>query len=183
MLHGTGTSCRGSPPVRTIHWPKVMASAWPLSIIPADHRVFLLTVRNRPWTQMRRASPPICIQRHSVARCTRRFQTGRSGARAEVRTPVLRPPAAAACAAWRGAAAGLLFPGMPAARLPPPGRAGVGDNRGRTPAPGTQGGLSTSVSVARSSGKPAASGRMLRRLHVLCPAFNRVVPDSVNRAW
>jgi hypothetical protein len=44
--------------VRTIHWPKVIASAWPLSIIPADHRAFLLTVRNRPWTQIRRASPP-----------------------------------------------------------------------------------------------------------------------------
>src|SRR5258708_27758607 len=34
----TGTGCRGPPPVRTIHWPKVIASAWPLSIIPADHR-------------------------------------------------------------------------------------------------------------------------------------------------
>jgi hypothetical protein len=33
--------------VRTIHWPNVIASAWPLSIIPADHRVFLFTVRTR----------------------------------------------------------------------------------------------------------------------------------------
>jgi hypothetical protein len=45
--------------------------------------VFLLTVRNRPWTQIRRASPPICIQRHSAAPFTRPFQTGRSGALAE----------------------------------------------------------------------------------------------------
>ena len=29
----TGAGCRGPPPVRTIHWPKVIASAWPLSII------------------------------------------------------------------------------------------------------------------------------------------------------
>jgi hypothetical protein len=36
--------------------------AWPLSIIPADHQVFLLTVRNRPWTQIRRASPPFCTR-------------------------------------------------------------------------------------------------------------------------
>ena len=50
-LTATGTGCRGPPPVRTIHRPKVIASAWPLSIIPADHRAFLLTVRNRPWTQ------------------------------------------------------------------------------------------------------------------------------------
>src|SRR5437660_3442955 len=54
----TGAGCRGSPPVRTIHWAEVIASAWPLSIIPADHRAFLLTVRNRPWIQIRRASPP-----------------------------------------------------------------------------------------------------------------------------
>jgi site-specific recombinase XerD len=51
--------CRGTPPVRTIHWPKVIASAWPLSIILADHRAFLLTGRNRPWTQIKRSSPPI----------------------------------------------------------------------------------------------------------------------------
>jgi len=44
--------------VRTIHWPKVIASTWPLSIISADHRAFLLTVCNRPWTQIRRADPP-----------------------------------------------------------------------------------------------------------------------------
>ena len=55
----TGAGCRGPPPVRTIHWPEVIASAWPLSIIPADHRALLLTVRNRPWTQIRRASPPL----------------------------------------------------------------------------------------------------------------------------
>src|SRR5580693_5284518 len=55
----TGTGCRGPPPARTIHWPKVIASAWPLSIIPAGHQAFLLTVRNRPRTQIRRASPPI----------------------------------------------------------------------------------------------------------------------------
>jgi hypothetical protein len=34
--------------VRTIHWPEVIASAWPLRIIPADHQAFLLTARNRP---------------------------------------------------------------------------------------------------------------------------------------
>jgi hypothetical protein len=34
--------------VRTIHWPEVIASAWPLSIIPADRQAFLLTARNRP---------------------------------------------------------------------------------------------------------------------------------------
>src|SRR6516162_9988481 len=54
----TGAGCRGPPPVRTIHWPKVIASGWPLSIIPADHRVLLLKARNLPWTQIRRASPP-----------------------------------------------------------------------------------------------------------------------------
>src|SRR5579859_3033784 len=34
----TGTGCRGPPPARTIHWPEVIASAWPLSSLPADHR-------------------------------------------------------------------------------------------------------------------------------------------------
>jgi hypothetical protein len=40
---------------------KVIASARPLSIIPAHHRVFLFTVRTRPGTQIRRASPPISL--------------------------------------------------------------------------------------------------------------------------
>ena len=87
----TGTGCRGSRTSEDDPLAKVIASAWPLSIIPARHRVFLLTMRNRPWTQMRRALPPICIQRHSLAPYTRTFQTGRSGALAEVRAPVLRP--------------------------------------------------------------------------------------------
>src|SRR5260370_11080747 len=54
----TGTGCRGPPPVRTIHWPKVIASAWPLSIIPADHQARLLTVRNRHCTPINPASQP-----------------------------------------------------------------------------------------------------------------------------
>jgi len=43
------------------HWPEVIASAWPLSIIPADHRLFLLMVRNRPglrWGTHRDRSGP-----------------------------------------------------------------------------------------------------------------------------
>jgi len=56
-LTATGTGCRDPPPVRTIHWPQSHRQHWPLSILPADHRAFLLTMRNRPWTQLRLASP------------------------------------------------------------------------------------------------------------------------------
>src|SRR5215475_5084270 len=35
--------------------PEVIASTGPLSILPADHQMFLLTARNRPWPQIRRA--------------------------------------------------------------------------------------------------------------------------------
>src|SRR5204863_1741522 len=67
-LPATGADCRGPPPVRTIHWPKVIASAGPLSTIPADHRTFLLTVRTRPWTQITRAEPPFwSASRHPVS--------------------------------------------------------------------------------------------------------------------
>jgi len=78
-------------------------------------------------------------------------------------------PAAAACPAWRGAAAGLLFGGVPSAGVPPAGRAGVGDDRGRTPPPAARGRLS----VRSAASVPAVrlawhSGRVLRRLLVLC---------------
>jgi hypothetical protein len=95
-------------------------------------------------------------------------------------------PAAAAGAAGRGAADGVLFAGMPSACVPPPGRAGVGDDRGRAPPPGPQDRLSGwqagSVPGLKLRGILAGSGRVLRHLLVLCLAFNRVVPDSVNRA-
>ena len=38
---------------------RAVASAWPLSITPADNRAVLRTVRNRTRTQIRGASPPI----------------------------------------------------------------------------------------------------------------------------
>src|SRR5690348_13543712 len=74
----TGAGCRGPPPVRTIHWPKVIASAWPLRIIPADHQAFLRTVRNRPWTQIRRASPPLGAAARSSSRSEER-RVGKEG--------------------------------------------------------------------------------------------------------
>ena len=58
--------------------PKVIASAWPLSIIPADHRAFLLTVRNRRWTQIRRVVPPLCAPLIPVLVKARVFQIGQS---------------------------------------------------------------------------------------------------------
>lgn len=42
-----------------INDPADPVSAWPLSGISTDHRAVLLTVRNRLWTQIRRASPPL----------------------------------------------------------------------------------------------------------------------------
>ena len=70
-LPATGAGCRGPPPAQTIHWPKVIASAWPLSIIPADHRVALPAAgaAGMPTssTRPRTSSPPWlrCLSRRA----------------------------------------------------------------------------------------------------------------------
>src|SRR5690242_20737090 len=87
----TGTSCRGPPPVRTMRWPKVIASAWPPSIIPVDHRAFLLTARNWPWTQDKASIAAVVASISARWRVRRGSTEWLIGSRLGVNKPALSP--------------------------------------------------------------------------------------------
>src|SRR5512135_2248308 len=76
MASATGTGAAACHQSGRSTGPKVIASTWPLSIRPADHRAFLLTIRNRPWTQIRHASPPIWALARSPGDSRRPSGTG-----------------------------------------------------------------------------------------------------------